>query len=97
MSDDLHPELTEDQRAAAEADQRMNRLFRNVFSSPEGIEVLAYIELNFCHYFSMLDSGDSYKAGQRDIGLAILERVCLSGLEAKDIIQLILSVPQSKE
>lgn len=93
MSEDLHPELTEKKRADAEISKRMNRLYRNVFSGVEGTEVLTDILLHFCHYFSIIDPEDQGKIAQRNVGLAILERVCLSGLDAKDIIKSILSVP----
>ena len=93
MPDDFHPELTEEQQKADEQTRRMNRLFRNVFSGVEGIEVLTYILLHFCHYFSIIDPEDKGKIAQRNVGLAILEQVCLSGLEAKEFIKSILSVP----
>ena len=98
MPDDLHPKLTEERRVAAEdARQKTENLYRSVFaSSPEGVEVLTDILLNLCHYFSMIGPEDKGKIAQRNVGLAILERLCLSGLDAKEFIERILSVPSIK-
>lgn len=99
MSDDFFPELTEEKRktAEAEAEKRLNRFYRNVFSGVEGIEVLTDIVENECHYFTMVGFMEPHEIvrimAQKDVGLAILKRVCLGGLEAKDIIKLFLSVP----
>lgn len=92
MSDDLYPELTEDEQETAETEKRMNRLYRNVFSGTEGNEVLADILLHFCHYFSFIEPEEQGKIAQRNVGLAILERMNLIGPYAKDFIKLILSV-----
>jgi len=81
----------EKQRAVFQKEMSVN--YRLVFNSDAGRKVMWDILVNMCHFLTALPSDNEQAIGERNLGLAILERFGYGKPESESIINSILSVP----